>query len=445
MTEEDKNRIKAIRGKVDLLEQLHKTCQLSNIGLLEPILNETRYLARSLADLLYFQDDEQKVLLHLGRAELAAHSAINDAIDSLITYVKKTLLKLKETYSFDIVSSDFYDDYLSTLRAIQKIDDLVVYSRGHRTERLAIYSQLAAEETLLKQVAGFALKLPQIECIAQINERNKLQGGAPEDDSLIARHIQGALSDNHYKDATFSLFLQPKYRISDQTRTLIGAEALLRFKIGEAQISPTQFIKIAERTKLIEPLGKMVLLKALDVLRLYPAIPCISVNISAIELASPTYSEELLSLLTTEGVAKERLELEITEGTVIRDIHSEEHLKKIAHEKIGISIDDFGTGETRFDYLAKFPINVIKIDMSLVQKFRQAPKQYTKLIQAISAVGKVCDLGIIAEGVETEDDVRNLSALGICDFQGYFFGRPVPITDFIATHLPSASVAQGAA
>jgi EAL domain-containing protein (putative c-di-GMP-specific phosphodiesterase class I) len=178
----------------------------------------------------------------------------------------------------------------------------------------------------------------------------------------------------------------------------------------------------------------MVLAMTLDLLKNHPKIPCISVNVSTNELASPSYSAEVLELVQASGIDAQRLELEITERAAIVDEASERHLLELSRKGIKISIDDFGTGETRFDYLAKFQVDVIKIDMSLVQKFENAPQSYSKLLQAICAVGKACNMVIVAEGIESLKVAESLVSLGINKFQGYHFGKPVGVEQFLLDH-----------
>jgi len=168
-------KIKSFHEKVNLLERLHKTCQLSALGLQEPVLNETRYLARALADVLYFLEDPAKLAQHLATAELAVHSAINDAVDVLVTHVKDCLSDLKVEYpNFHLSNSSYAREHLLALKAMLEIDSLVVYSRGKRTERYDTYKKLAFGKAAakLKVISAFALKLTLIEIIAQDSTRD---------------------------------------------------------------------------------------------------------------------------------------------------------------------------------------------------------------------------------------------------------------------------------
>lgn len=431
-------RSKAIHHKVNLLEKLHKVCQLTRLGIAEPILNETRYLSRALADMVYYQDeDEQEYIKALGTAELAVHSAINDAVDILLTYVKTSIATIKKDYpSFSISRSVYGKEYLVALKAIEELDGMVIYSRENRRERYEIYKSLADDPSkeLLTKVSTFALKIKEIEATAQL-AADPYAGAT--DDKCVADLLVRALENASAKEpvaegAKLDVYFQPKYNTADGNTLCMGAEALLRLSFSGNRISPDQFISVAERSSLIEPLGKFVLKAALHALRNNSGLQCVSVNVSTHELLSANYAEDTISLLKQSEVSPDRLELEITEGTVIADLESAKHLLRLSGEGVRISIDDFGTGQTKFDYLADIPVNVIKIDRSMVNKFLLAPETHGRLIRAVIAVGSSCNLEVIAEGIEAGEDAKKLEALGLHDFQGFYFGHPRPIDVFLA-------------
>jgi EAL domain-containing protein (putative c-di-GMP-specific phosphodiesterase class I) len=438
-------RSKAIHDKVNLLERLHKACQLTRLGIAEPILNETRYLSRALADMLHYQEDDKlEYMKALGIAELAVHSAINDAVDILLTYVKTSLANLKRDYpSFAIALSTYGGDYVDALKAMEHLDCSVIYSRENRRDRYQIYKKLADHPAnhLLKTVSSFALKIKEIEATAQ----RTTDGYSGIDDESVASLLIRALENLSAKEPienspVLEVYFQPKYNTASGEAVCVGAEALLRLSFCGNKISPKQFIGVAERSKLIEPLGRLALKASLEALSNNPGLQCVSVNVSTHELLSPNYADEILALLNSAGVAPERLELEITEGTVIADLESASHLLKLSQCGVKVSIDDFGTGETKFDYLADIPIKVIKIDKSMVDKFLRTPESHGRLIKAVIAVGKSCGLDVIAEGIESEADAKKLQGLGLFDFQGFHFGRPCPIEVFLkenASKFPS--------
>jgi hypothetical protein len=226
-------RSKDIRRKVNLLEGLHKTCQLTELGLQEPILNEMRYLSRALADMLHHQDSDDLTDANkaLATAELAVHSAINDAVDILVTFTKTTLTKLARDYgTFQIAASDFSDEHLKALKAMQKVDGQIVASRENRDVRLEIYETLAAPENsdALKQIAGFALKFSEIEALAQTAHLNA-RGDKVNDESLVDE-MRKAIGNKNRAESFFHIVLQPKFQYESSECSLIGAEVLLRFR-----------------------------------------------------------------------------------------------------------------------------------------------------------------------------------------------------------------------
>lgn len=427
-------RAKAIRAEVNILEGLHKTCQLTEIGLVEPILNESRYLARALADLAHFDVSDKEYASALQNAEHAVRCAINDAIDALVTFVKKSNQSIKKDYpAFDVATNPtFGKSYIEALAAMAKVEDEIVSSRTDRTKRTEIYKKLATSPTELEVIAKFALMLPRIEATAKTTKPGFTLGEEPHSsDEWILNHMRDAI-ESAGGDAKFSLALQPKYEKNGPR--CVGAESLLRLNIGTANIPPIRFIKFAERSGLISDIGYWVLKETINILKNHPEIPCISVNVSPIELLDSEYFEKVKALVEMDGVAPERIELEITESAAINDTLSEHHLHNLAQLGVRIAIDDFGTGDTKFDYLAKMKVSVIKLDMSLVHKYARTPNEYRPLISAISAVGRECEIDLIAEGVESQEQAQLLDDIGISTFQGYLYGRPIPADEFFRTH-----------
>lgn len=432
-------REKAIRDKVNTLEGLHKTCQLSAIGLSEPILNESRYLARALADVLYHERGSELYLASLQNAEHAARCAINDAVDILITFVKSSLTRIEKDYSkYSLATSTFGEQFVATLEAMEGIGDKVVASRQSRDDRDAIYQELADQKDELSLISEFALQLPRIEALARQVHYDQSGSGDQQNEGLtwVADKLAEALK-NESSGAVLSIAIQPKYEIcADGIPTCIGAEALTRFSVAGSAISPATFIPIAEKTGLISQLGLFALGETLRILKAHPELRSISVNVSALELLDSEYSSKVIAMVNAElGEEKGRLELEITESAAINDLESFHHLEKLIHAGIRIAIDDFGTGLTQFDYLAKVDIGVLKIDQSLIRSFNRAPDTYRKLLKAITAVGSQCSLDVIAEGVENGSEVDSLiTEFGLTKFQGWHFGKAVPQEEFFYLH-----------
>ena len=425
-------RAKTIREKVNTVERLHKTCQLTELDLTQPIFNEARYLSRALADVLfYLPDNKAKAEKHLDKAELAANNGINDAVDTLITFIKKSLKNLKNTHrKFQLSTSEYGDEYTEVLEYLVEVDGLVIKSRGDRDNRVDIYCELADEkhQEKLEKISNFALKLAQIEAVAQ----KVTEASSGIKDPTISNYIRSALDESN-SSVNFELHLQPKYQLENDTKKCIGAECLIRLYVDGNPFPPSVFIDYAEKSGLIVQIDDWVLKNALKILKDNPSIPRLSINVSALDLLDYAYSSNVIALLKKHNIAPERLEIEITERIVLEDGLPYDHINELAKHGVKISIDDFGTGDTRFDYLANITVHVIKVDMSLVQKFKKDSEKYSVLLKAIAAVGKTCEIEVIAEGIgeQDEDIVPSLvDEIGIKRFQGYLFGKPVPLNDF---------------
>lgn len=328
-------REKEIREKVNLIERLHKTCQLAELGLEPPILNEMRYLARALADVLFYEKGSPEHVKALQHAEHAARCAVNDSIDILISFIKASNSRIKTEYpSFHIATSPFGESLIVCLAAMLRIEPKVVSSRQNRELRDQIYHDLAQDTDTLKQISDFALLIPQIEAVAQ-REHIGYQKYAIQtlDPGWLANQIRAALSAEDPE--TYLYFeLQPKYRVDGDTRHLIGAELLARLSVTGNIISPAYFIAVAEATGQIANIGALALESAATLLRNNPDLPSLSVNVSPVELLQPEYSRRAADLLASHHDITSKLELEITESSAVNDSAGFEHLKTLANKGV---------------------------------------------------------------------------------------------------------------
>jgi diguanylate cyclase (GGDEF)-like protein len=240
----------------------------------------------------------------------------------------------------------------------------------------------------------------------------------------------------------FELFYQPV--VDAKTRTLCGVEALVRWRHPtKGLVGPDQFIPLAESTGLIAALGEWILRRACADAASWPAHVKLAINISAIQFKKDNLFEIILSTLMETGFAPGRLELEITETSLLEN--QEAHLTTIRQLKnlgISMALDDFGTGYSSVNYLANFPFDKIKIDKSFTQGVLN--RRDCKAVVA-STLALAQGLGTVttAEGVETEEQLEYMRAAGVDLVQGYLFGRPVPISqlDLNATLSPKERVA----
>lgn len=211
---------------------------------------------------------------------------------------------------------------------------------------------------------------------------------------------------------------------------LLGAEALVRWRHpAEGNIPPDAFIAIAEERGLIDALGEFVLREACRC-ALSCQLPWVAVNASPIQLRNPAFFDLVISILTETGLEAHRLQLEITEGSLLENTGAAQlMLQRLRHRGIRIALDDFGTGFSSMNYLAKYTVDKIKIDKSFVAQLATSA-QSRAIVKAIVSLAYAFHLDTTAEGVETLDQQNHLSAIGCHELQGYLFSRPLDYAAF---------------
>lgn len=243
-----------------------------------------------------------------------------------------------------------------------------------------------------------------------------------------------------------SLHYQPK--INFTTGAITGAEALLRWAHPKrGLVPPAQFIPIAEDAGLMLPLGAWVLRQACTQAQAWAdaGLPLIdiAVNISAFQLRNGDFLEELFAILKESRLDPRRLELEVTESALMRNHEFAGPLLTILRKRgVRVSVDDFGTGYSSLSYLQQFPLDAIKIDQSFVRRITSFP-QDTTLVRAIINLGRSLKLRVIAEGVETAEELAFLKTQECDEAQGFYFSRAVPAERFIKLLQENGCVPQG--
>jgi len=231
----------------------------------------------------------------------------------------------------------------------------------------------------------------------------------------------------------FELHYQPKIDI--EAGCVSGMEALVRWRHPEqGMVSPAKFIPLAEESGLIVPLGVWILRAACRQAKewLDAGLPPlrVAVNISPRQFAQPDLPEMVERILAETGLAASLLELEVTEGAVMdRAVESIDMLNRFKEMGVTLSIDDFGTGYSSLSYLKLFPIQYLKIDQSFVRDITADPND-AAIVTAVLAMAEGLKLGVIAEGVETAEQLAFLRRQGCREVQGYYFSRPLPAADF---------------
>jgi diguanylate cyclase (GGDEF)-like protein/PAS domain S-box-containing protein len=231
------------------------------------------------------------------------------------------------------------------------------------------------------------------------------------------------------------LVLHYQTKLNLATGEIVGAEALLRWRHPQrGLILPGKFIAIAEDSGLIIPIGSWVLHEACRQARAWQAAGLpplrIAANISAVELRSAGFVAGLGAILAETGLEPRRLELEITETGLMEDSQSvAEVLKGLKEIGVLLALDDFGTGYSSLSHLKHFPIDALKIDQSFVRNLI-TDEDGTGIVAALIGMGKSLRMRVVAEGVETREQLEILQQHGCPEGQGYYFGRPVPAEEF---------------
>lgn len=242
----------------------------------------------------------------------------------------------------------------------------------------------------------------------------------------MAQRIEQAL-----KNEQFRLYYQPRYQL--QNGQLAGAEALIRWQPApDAWISPDRFIPLAEENGLITLISDWVLMRACSDALAWGNDLYVSVNISPVEFRSLDLVQRVSVALEKTGLPATRLELEITENVTFenpqRALMIMQGLRALG---VRLTVDDFGTGYAALGYLKIFPFNGLKIDRSWMKDFPES-QQAQSVVAGIIGLARAFALTVTAEGIETEAQLEQLKRLSCEEGQGYFLGRPIPLTEFSA-------------
>jgi EAL domain-containing protein (putative c-di-GMP-specific phosphodiesterase class I) len=283
---------------------------------------------------------------------------------------------------------------------------------------IALYPQDGASQIELMGNADFAMYR------AKKMVGKKICFFEPEMDVKVRhRRALGLELRQALAEGQLSLNYQAQTRIS--TAEVLGYEALLRWTHPiRGNISPADFIPIAEETGLIVPIGEWVLREACAAAAKWRRPYRIAVNISPVQIAHCDLPAILREILMESGLAPLRLELEITETTLINDMARTLHvLRQIKSMGITVAMDDFGTGYSSLSTLQAFPFDKIKIDRSFVDRL-PSNEQAVSIMRAILALGRSLNIPVLAEGIETAEHLRFLREEGCEEGQGFLLGRP---------------------
>jgi diguanylate cyclase (GGDEF)-like protein/PAS domain S-box-containing protein len=284
---------------------------------------------------------------------------------------------------------------------------------------------------------------------AKASGRNTLRFFDPDMEEAVAarvaleRDMREALLENQ-----FELHYQPQFTCEGQ---LFGVEALLRWTHpARGPVSPAKFIPLAEKTGLIMPLGQWVLTTACTQLKRWSSMPecaglSIAVNVSAVQLHSAGFVEQILAILEQTGADPRKLKIELTESVLVDNV--EDSIAKMMVLKsrgLGFSLDDFGTGYSSLAYLKRLPLDQLKIDQSFVRDI-ETDQNDAAIARTIIALGHSLGLIVVAEGVENEGQRKFLDHHGCPVHQGYLLSPPLSVDrleTFAKTYRPGRQITQ---
>ncbi|WP_404399341.1 EAL domain-containing protein [Idiomarina seosinensis] len=252
---------------------------------------------------------------------------------------------------------------------------------------------------------------------------------------ISADYKSSALIDQKLKSPslTSELFLmfQPQYQSGG---SVVGYEALVRWQSGDKLIPPDDFIPIAERNGIILQIGDWLLEQACDFIEWMAEQPAheharLSINISPVQFQQANFVDDILNTLTRRNINPKRLHLELTEQLLVENTDTVA-AKMTALNAVGItfSLDDFGTGYSSLSYLSRLPLSEVKIDKSFIRDLAANTANH-QIVEAIMLLSLGLGLNVIAEGVETLDELELLSSMGCVYYQGYYFKRPQRLED----------------
>jgi diguanylate cyclase (GGDEF)-like protein len=237
------------------------------------------------------------------------------------------------------------------------------------------------------------------------------------------------------EDGTLALHYQPK--IDVVSGAVAGLEALIRWNDAElGAVPPSRFVSLLEETGMILAAGRWALGKAVQDIRRWQSlgleVPRTSVNVSALQLRQRDFVDSVLDAISALGGRAPLLDVEITESVLVDDIDEcTRKLQALRRAGVEVSVDDFGTGFCSLSYLARLPVDTLKIDRSFVVRMRDAgyPRN---IVAMIVSLAHTLGLRVVAEGVEDDEQVRLLRELGCDQIQGFYVSRPVPPEDIDA-------------
>lgn len=283
---------------------------------------------------------------------------------------------------------------------------------------LALWPDDAHEASVLINDADLAMYRAKASLAADICFYEEAMDEAVRQRRRLTQGLREALEQERFE-------LHYQLQACVETGEVTGYEALLRWRQDDGSfVSPVDFIPVAEDTGMILPIGEWVLRRACAEAAAWPEPHRIAVNLSPIQLSHVDLPRLVHQILLETGLSPARLELEITETAMISDLERTTHvLRQLKLLGVSVAMDDFGTGYSSLSTLRAFPFDKIKLDRSFMSELDGSP-QSRAIIRAVLALGESLEIPVLAEGVETQDQLQFLKEQGCHQVQGYLLGRP---------------------
>ena len=375
---------------------------------------------------------------------------LNDALGHRVgdALLRATAARLVDTVrTSDLVARTGADEFAIVLGRLRHVDD-AEHVAGKLAELLSEPFEIDAEQVNVSVSVGAALfptdgATPEMLLrnadaalsFAKSRGRGNVQLFEPRMNAEVVRRLQIEAGLRRALEAgEFEAYYQP--RIDLKNRTLVGAEALVRWRDPEHGLQePGSFIAVAEDTGLIVPIGEMVLREACRAAVQWTAEglgePVVSVNLSPREFRGRSLLPMVSQALVDSGLDAERLQIEITEASLMRDgAKAEQVLSGLHAMGVKIALDNFGTGYSSLSNLRRFPVDIIKIDGQFVRAGPSDPAD-CKIVAALTSLARGLGLHVVAEGVETQEQLSFVSDCGCNEAQGFLLGRPLTCAGFI--------------
>ncbi len=424
----------------------HEVLKLKNYDVVTGLPNQ-HFLSEKLKERLEKFPHKTHVLYQI---EITEYKEIADAMgiefsDSFLNEFSGRLSKLAPndaliarvgTNQFMVLTSSI-QDIEEAPHVAKKILNMMLSSIPVKNEDVYIHGYIGISrypedgktEVLLMKNAGLALDAAKLEELNSFSFYDPALNEAVETRRKLIKDFRNAMQEDQ-----FEIYYQPQFSLRNQK--LIGAEALIRWPHPEqGMIPPSSFIPIVEQSGLIVPLGNWILKMTCAQVQMWEeaniaSLPRIAVNLSALQFRQKNFIETMKEIVNSSCLTPDRIELEITENVMMKDMDDSVHkFKKLADMGFVIAIDDFGTGYSSLSYLRRLPIHKLKIDQSFVKELLLSDEA-KDIVRCIIALAKSLKLITIAEGIENKIQADFLLETGCDEGQGYMFSKPISVLQF---------------